>query len=89
MCTSSVPSGNGALLGGKAMHPETTITADGAPVLVSRSDGVVTVTLNQPRRKNAIPAQGWAGLRDAFSSVRLRIPSPSGRKGATPRAARL
>ena len=53
------------------MYPETTITADEAPVLVSRADGVVTVTLNQPRRKNAIPAQGWADLRDAFSSVRL------------------
>lgn len=53
------------------MHPETTITADDAPVLVSRADGLMTVTLNQPRRKNAIPVQGWAPLRDAFSSVRL------------------
>jgi 2-(1,2-epoxy-1,2-dihydrophenyl)acetyl-CoA isomerase len=42
-----------------------------APVLVTRADGIVTVTLNQPRRKNAVTAQGWLGLREAFSSVRL------------------
>jgi 2-(1,2-epoxy-1,2-dihydrophenyl)acetyl-CoA isomerase len=52
-------------------HPEITITADDAPVLVARADGVVTVTLNQPRRKNAVTPQGWLALRDAFSSVTL------------------
>jgi 2-(1,2-epoxy-1,2-dihydrophenyl)acetyl-CoA isomerase len=52
-------------------HPETTTVAGDAPVLVCRADGVVTVTLNQPRRKNAVTSQGWLGLRDAFSSIRL------------------
>jgi enoyl-CoA hydratase/carnithine racemase len=47
------------------------VDADGAPVLVTRADGVVTITLNQPRRKNAVTPQGWEDLRDAFSSVRL------------------
>jgi 2-(1,2-epoxy-1,2-dihydrophenyl)acetyl-CoA isomerase len=58
----------GTLAGG---HPEITMTADDAPVLVARADGVMTVTLNQPRRKNAVTPQGWLGLRDAFSSVTL------------------
>ncbi|WP_080738001.1 enoyl-CoA hydratase/isomerase family protein [Rhodococcoides fascians] len=35
-----------------------------------RSDDVVTITLDRPRVKNAMPMQGWAELRDAFRAVR-------------------
>jgi 2-(1,2-epoxy-1,2-dihydrophenyl)acetyl-CoA isomerase len=38
-------------------------------VLVGRSGGVVTVTLNRPRVKNAMGRQGWAQLRDAIRSL--------------------
>lgn len=36
----------------------------------SRSDDVVTITLDRPRVKNALPVQGWAELRDAFRAVK-------------------
>ncbi|TDC43898.1 enoyl-CoA hydratase [Actinomadura sp. KC345] len=39
------------------------------PLLIDRCDGVLTVTLNRPRVKNAMPLAGWAALRDAFRSV--------------------
>ena len=39
------------------------------PLLIDRSDGVLTITLNRPRVKNAVTLAGWAALRDAFRSV--------------------
>ena len=36
----------------------------------ARQDDVVTITLDRPKVKNAMPMQGWAELRDAFRSVR-------------------
>lgn len=40
-------------------------------ILVERSDrGVVTVTLNRPQRKNAIPGPMWDPLRQVFQEVR-------------------
>lgn len=38
-------------------------------VQVERSDGVVTVTLDAPKRRNAIPGAGWAELRDTFHDI--------------------
>jgi 2-(1,2-epoxy-1,2-dihydrophenyl)acetyl-CoA isomerase len=42
---------------------------DDAPVLLSREGAVVTLTLNQPRRKNAITLAGWRALRDTLREV--------------------
>jgi 2-(1,2-epoxy-1,2-dihydrophenyl)acetyl-CoA isomerase len=44
---------------------------DDAPVLVARHDGVVTITLNRPRWKNAIAEEGWRALRAACASISL------------------
>ena len=42
-------------------------------LLVERSDeGVVTLTLNRPRRKNAVPPHGWEELRRVFHDVQQR-----------------
>ena len=38
-------------------------------LLVSRADGIVTITLNRPSRKNSVTSRGWADLRDALRSV--------------------
>lgn len=38
-------------------------------VLMQRADGIVTITLNRPQVKNAMPFAGWARLRDAIRSV--------------------
>lgn len=38
-------------------------------ILVQRSDGLVTVTLNRPAKKNAITANMWAGLDAVFTEV--------------------
>jgi len=38
-------------------------------LLVDRSDGVVTVTMNRPERKNAATPTMWAELRDVFTEV--------------------
>src|SRR4051794_24881619 len=38
-------------------------------VQISRSDGVVTVTLNRPERKNAINGPMWVELRQTFEEV--------------------
>ncbi len=38
-------------------------------VIVDRRDGVVTIALNQPRRKNAINEQGWQTLRSALTQI--------------------
>jgi 2-(1,2-epoxy-1,2-dihydrophenyl)acetyl-CoA isomerase len=38
-------------------------------LLVDRADGIVTVTLNRPERKNAATPTMWAELRDVFTEV--------------------
>jgi 2-(1,2-epoxy-1,2-dihydrophenyl)acetyl-CoA isomerase len=38
-------------------------------LLVSRSDGIVTVTLNRPERKNAITAEMWQALMVLFDEL--------------------
>ena len=38
-------------------------------LLVERKDGLVTVTFNRPRKKNAINAAMWRGLEDALTEV--------------------
>ncbi|WP_110182271.1 enoyl-CoA hydratase/isomerase family protein [Nocardioides solisilvae] len=56
------------------MSAQQTVPATGedeAPVTVSRRDGVVTVVLNQSRRKNAMTLEGWRLLGEALSSVTL------------------
>ena len=46
------------------------MTADGAPVLLSDDrDGIRTLTLNRPHRKNAIDARLWAELADALRAA--------------------
>ncbi|GAA4675454.1 enoyl-CoA hydratase [Pseudonocardia yuanmonensis] len=39
------------------------------PVLVETADGIRTVTLNRPRRKNALNAGSWDGLQRAFADA--------------------
>ncbi|MGH9064199.1 MAG: enoyl-CoA hydratase/isomerase family protein [Acidimicrobiales bacterium] len=41
-------------------------------ILVDRADGVVTVTLNRPEKKNAADAVMWAELLDVFEDVSRR-----------------
>jgi len=41
-----------------------------APVLRELEDGVLLVTLNRPRRKNAFDDPQWDGLRDALNDAR-------------------
>lgn len=36
------------------------------PILTNRTDGVLTVTLNRPEKKNAVTGQMWGELRDLF-----------------------
>ncbi|OJZ72215.1 enoyl-CoA hydratase [Mycobacterium paraffinicum] len=46
------------------------MTAPGEPVLLSEDrDGVRTLTLNRPRRKNAINPELWIALRDALQAA--------------------
>jgi 2-(1,2-epoxy-1,2-dihydrophenyl)acetyl-CoA isomerase len=40
-----------------------------SPFLVTRADGVVTITINRPARKNAITPDGWTELRRIFDEV--------------------
>lgn len=42
-------------------------------LLAVRADGVLTITLNRPRRKNSVTSLGWADLRDVFRSVDPRV----------------
>lgn len=42
---------------------------DDQPLLVDRADGVVTVTLNRPERKNAITREMWVGLTDICHEI--------------------
>lgn len=39
------------------------------PVLLSRDGDVATLTLNNPRRKNAMSRQAWRSLRDSLAAV--------------------
>ena len=41
-------------------------------IIVERDDGVVTVTLNRPERKNAANGLMWQELYDTFSEVARR-----------------
>lgn len=41
-------------------------------LLVHRSHGVLTITLNRPDRKNSVTSVGWADLRDVLRSVDRR-----------------
>jgi enoyl-CoA hydratase/carnithine racemase len=41
-------------------------------LLIDRSDGVVTVTLNRPHRKNAVPAPMWDDIAEAFREIANR-----------------
>ena len=41
-------------------------------LLVDRADGVVTVTLNRPHRKNAVPEAMWDELAELFRSIASR-----------------
>ncbi|MGW4368490.1 enoyl-CoA hydratase/isomerase family protein [Nocardia takedensis] len=46
------------------------MSEDGAPVLLSADrDGVRTLTLNRPHRRNAIDAELWAALAEAFRAA--------------------
>jgi 2-(1,2-epoxy-1,2-dihydrophenyl)acetyl-CoA isomerase len=38
-------------------------------LLIERSDGVVTCTLNRPEKKNAVTSEMWVGLIDLFEAV--------------------
>src|SRR4051794_7700806 len=38
-------------------------------LIVERSDGVVTCTLNRPEKKNAVTGEMWVGLIDLFEAV--------------------
>jgi 2-(1,2-epoxy-1,2-dihydrophenyl)acetyl-CoA isomerase len=42
-------------------------------ILVDRADGVVTITLNRPERKNALRADDWTTLREVFDAVAGRV----------------
>lgn len=41
-------------------------------LLIERDAGVVTVTLNRPHRKNAVPADMWDEIADTFRSIATR-----------------
>ncbi|HEY4008421.1 MAG TPA: enoyl-CoA hydratase [Pseudonocardia sp.] len=43
--------------------------ADEEPLLTQRKDGVLTVTINRPHRKNAVDGATWDGLREAFRNA--------------------
>jgi enoyl-CoA hydratase/carnithine racemase len=45
---------------------------DTETIIVERDDGVVTVTLNRPERKNAGNGLMWQELHDTFSDIRRR-----------------
>lgn len=49
------------------MPPDTTTA--GPSLLIGDADGVRTLTLNRPHRKNAIDAPLWAALRDALTAA--------------------
>jgi 2-(1,2-epoxy-1,2-dihydrophenyl)acetyl-CoA isomerase len=54
------------------VHSVTTETTDtGESVIVLRKGPVLTVTLNRPRRKNAMNADAWSRLQDALRNARM------------------
>ena len=50
----------------------TSTVGDVEELLVDRADGIVTLTLNRPQRKNAIPVENWARLVDIFDEIAQR-----------------
>ena len=44
-------------------------------LLIERSDGVVTCTLNRPEKKNAVTDEMWVGLIDLFEAVAEPTPT--------------
>ena len=49
-------------------HTPTTVTVMEG-LLVHRADGIVTLTIDRPQRKNAITGDMWRGLVDIFDEV--------------------
>ena len=43
--------------------------AESDEILIDRAEGVVTVTLNRPERKNAVTADMWSRLTETFATV--------------------
>ena len=43
--------------------------SDGDPILYTVDDGVATVTINRPERKNALSVEAMNGLTDAWARV--------------------
>jgi enoyl-CoA hydratase/carnithine racemase len=41
-------------------------------LLVERADGIVTLTIDRPQRKNAITGEMWVGLREIFDDIARR-----------------
>lgn len=50
----------------------TELNGGSPPVLLEYSGAIATLTLNNPRRKNAMSAAGWLALREALSEVAAR-----------------
>lgn len=42
-------------------------------LLLDRADGIVTITLNRPSRKNSVTSRGWGHLRDALATIDPRV----------------
>ena len=38
-------------------------------IIIERADGIVTVTLNRPEKKNAIDFEMWGGLVETFREI--------------------
>lgn len=53
-------------------HTEPAVAEARGGVVVERGDGVVTITLDQPGRLNAITWQMWTDLRDTFRDIAVR-----------------
>src|SRR5262245_35178412 len=51
------------------VEAHTATVAAVSDLLVDRDDGVVTLTLNRPDKKNAITGSMWGGLREVFEDV--------------------
>ena len=54
----------------RAHAPVTVPPVDG--LLVERADGIVTLTINRPERKNAITGEMWRGLVEIFDDLATR-----------------
>ncbi|CAN5533731.1 enoyl-CoA hydratase/isomerase family protein [soil metagenome] len=52
-----------------AREPAAAVASPATDLLVHREDGIVTITLNRPARKNSVTSVGWAALRDALRTV--------------------